>query len=278
MGPAPTVRPARGELPYNRPVPDRPSLSLIVPVLNEEQEIARLLTAAKRVLTERDGEWEILVVDNASTDRTLEVAAPYVDGQRVRVLRNETNRGKGYSIRRGMLEATGELRLMCDADCVDSLPSLAHMEEAAAGGADVVVGSRLGNQAQVTRQQPLRRRFVGLGFIVLSRLAMGPLPRDIYCGFKLWGGTCAQAVFERSRIDGWAFDAEALAMARRMGFTLTEVGIEWRNRPDSRLSIGNVMVPVVRELWEARRSVRRSAADYRAEQRQLRGARTGAVS
>lgn len=142
----------------------------------------------------------------------------------------------------------------------------------------MVVGSRLGNEAQVTRQQPLRRRFVGLGFIVLSRMAMGPLPRDIYCGFKLWRGDCAQAVFQRSRIDGWAFDAEALAMARRMGFTLTEVGIEWRNRPDSRLSIGNVMVPVVRELWEARRSVRRSAAEYRAEQRQLRGARTGAVS
>jgi dolichyl-phosphate beta-glucosyltransferase len=275
---SPTVRPTQGELPYNRPVPDRPSFSLIIPVLNEEREIPRLLTAAQKVLAERGGEWEILVVDNASTDGTLEAAAPYVDGQRIRALRNDVNRGKGFSIRRGMLEANGELRLMCDADCVDSLVSLAHMEEAAEGGADVVVGSRLGNQAQVTRQQPLRRRFVGLGFIVLSRAAMGPLPRDIYCGFKLWRGDCAQAVFERSRIDGWAFDAEALAMARRMGFTLTEVGIEWRNRPDSRLSIGNVMVPVVRELWEARRSVRRSAADYRAEQRQLWAARTGAVS
>ncbi len=265
-------------MPYNRPVPDRPSFSLIIPVLNEEGEIDRLLTAARRVLRERGGEWEILVVDNASTDRTLEVAAPYVDGTTIRVLRNDANRGKGFSIRRGMVEAVGDLRLMCDADCVDSLPSLSHMEAAAAAGADVVVGSRVGREAQVSRQQPLRRRFVGLGFIGLSRLVMGPLPRDIYCGFKLWRGTCAQVVFERSRVDGWAFDAEALALARRLGFSVTEVGIEWRNRPDSRLSIGNVMLPVVRELWEARRSVRRSAADYRAEQRELRGAGTGAVS
>lgn len=258
-------------------MPGRLSLSLIVPVLDEEREIAGLLTAARRLLAERGGEWEILVVDNASTDRTLEMAAPFVDGRRIRILRNDANRGKGYSIRRGMLEASGDLRLMCDADCVDSLPSLAHMEEAARGS-DVVVGSRLGAEARVTRQQPLRRRFVGLGFIVLTRLAMGPLPHDIYCGFKLWRGACADAVFERSHLDGWAFDAEALAMARRMGFTLSEVGIQWRNRPDSRLSIGNVVVPVVRELWAARRSVRQSAAAYRAEQRQLRTARTGAVS
>lgn len=268
--------PAR-ELPYNRPVPGPPSLSVVVPVLDEEQEIGRILSGASRHLAERGGDWEILVVDNASTDRTLEVAEPYVDGTRVRVLRNQVNRGKGYSIRRGMLEATGELRLMCDADCVDSLASLPHMEEVARE-VDVVVGSRVGTQAHVTRQQALRRRFVGIGFITLTRIAMGPLPHDIYCGFKLWRGDCAQAVFQRSTLDGWAFDAEALALARRMGFTTREVGIEWRNRPDSRLSIGNVLVPVVRELWAARRSVRRTAAAYRAEQRRLQASGTGAVS
>lgn len=252
-------------------------MSVVIPVLNEENEIDRILSAARKLLEQRGGDWEILVVDNASTDRTLEVALPHVDDRQVRILRNEVNRGKGYSIRRGMLEARGDLRLMCDADCVDSLASLAHME-AVAREVDVVVGSRLGSGAQVTRQQAVRRRIVGLGFITLSRVAMGRLPRDIYCGFKLWRGVCAQAVFQRATLDGWAFDAEVLALARRMGFSLREVGIEWRNRPDSRLSIGNVLVPVVRELWAARRSVRRTAAAYRAEQRQLRASRTEAVS
>jgi dolichyl-phosphate beta-glucosyltransferase len=246
-------------------------------VLDEEKEIARILAAATTLLEKRGGWWEIIVVDNASTDRTLEMAAPFVDGQRVRVLRNEVNRGKGYSIRRGMLEAGGDLRLMCDADCVASLGSLAGMEQLAETH-DVVVGSRLSTEARVTRQQALRRRVVGLGFITLTRMAMGKLPRDIYCGFKLWRAECAQAVFQEARLDGWVFDAEVLALARRMGYRVCETGIEWSNRPDSRLSIGNVLLPVVGELWTARRNVRRAVAAHRAQQDQVQVQRTEAVS
>jgi hypothetical protein len=89
---------------------------------------------------------------------------------------------------------------------------------------------------------------------------MGPLPRDVYCGFKLWRGDVAQTVFEQVHLDGWAFDAEALALARRLGYSVREVGIEWTNREDSRLSIGNVLIPVTGELLAARRHVRRVAA------------------
>ena len=180
----------------------------------------------------------------------------------MRLLRNDVNRGKGYSIRRGMLEARGDLRLMCDADCAPSLASLADMERAAAE-VDVAVGSRLGPGARVERQQAVRRRIVGAGFIALTRLGLGRLPRDIYCGFKLWRADCAEAVFSQVRLEGWVFDAEALAMARRMGFTMREVGIEWSNRPDSRLSIRAVLLPVIGELWRARRNVRRAAVAYR---------------
>jgi dolichyl-phosphate beta-glucosyltransferase len=123
----------------------------------------------------------------------------------------------------------------------------------------VVVGSRLGAGARVSRQQPVRRRIVGFGFLALSRLLMGPLPRDVYCGFKLWRADVACQVFERVQLTGWAFDAEALAMARRLGYNVREVGIEWANRPDSRLSIGDVLVPVTRELLAARRNVRSAA-------------------
>lgn len=231
-----------------------PSLSIVIPVLNEENEIVRILGAATAMLDARDDGSEIVIVDNASTDRTKERAAPYVDGVRVKYLLNEVNRGKGYSIRRGMLEASGDLRLMCDADCVVSLDSLPAME-AAAEEVDIVVGSRSRAEAHISRQQPLRRRFVGAGFITLSRLALGHLPRDVYCGFKLWRAEAAVPVFERVVLDGWAFDAEALAIARRLGYTMREVGIEWSNRPDSRLSIRNVLLPVTRELFTARRNV-----------------------
>jgi len=123
----------------------------------------------------------------------------------------------------------------------------------------VAVGSRLSAGANVSRQQPLRRRFVGFGFLALTRIVMGPLPRDVYCGFKLWRGDVAGTVFQRVHLDGWAFDAEALALARRLGYSIREVGIEWTNREDSRLSIGNVLIPVTGELLAARRNVRRAA-------------------
>jgi glycosyltransferase involved in cell wall biosynthesis len=235
------------------------SLSIVIPVLNEEEEIAHILSAATSLLRQRGGPWEIIVVDNASTDATLERAEPFVDGKQVRVLRNDLNRGKGFSIRRGMLEATGDLRLMCDADCAPSLSSLPRLEKATEV-LDVAVGSRLSSGSAVSRQQPIRRRIVGFGFIALTRTLMGQLPRDVYCGFKLWRADAAQQVFESVRLDGWAFDAEALAMARRLGYKVGEVGIEWTNRPDSRLSIRDVLIPVTKELMAARRNVRRVPA------------------
>ena len=242
-------------------MPRPQSLSIVIPVLNEEKEIAHILTAATALLEERGGEWEIIIVDNASTDQTAARAEPFVDGVRVHLLHNGANRGKGFSIRRGMLEARCDLRLMCDADSVASLPSLSRMEEVAQK-TDIVVGSRWSKGARVSRQQSLRRRFVGLGFIALTHLTMGRLPRDVFCGFKLWRGDAADAVFERVKLDGWVFDAEALAMASRMGYTIEETGIEWENRPDSRLSIREVLLPVVGELIEARRNVRRTPKDH----------------
>ena len=248
------------------------SLSIIIPVLNEEDEVGSILTAARDVLEERGGEWEVIVVDNASTDGTCDRVQPFLDGTRVRLLRNDVNRGKGFSVRRGMLEANGDLRLMCDADCVPSLASLPRLV-AAADDADVVVGSRIAPGAHVGHQQPLRRRFVGLGFIVLTRLIMGRLTRDVYCGFKLWRGEAARDVFEHLVVDGWVFDAEALAMAQNQGYRVSEVGIDWVNRSNSRLSIRQVLVPAVRELSAARQNVRRGAAPRSADTESLSASR-----
>jgi dolichyl-phosphate beta-glucosyltransferase len=199
--------------------------------------------------------YEIIVVDNASLDGTVGIVRGLIDGDRVRLLQNDVNRGKGFSVRRGMLDARGELRLLCDADCGPSLASLPDMLEAIEE-ADVAAGSRVASGAQVDRQQPLRRRLVGWPFIALTRLIMREPTRDVYCGFKLWRATVAQEVFKRQRLTGWVFDAEVLALARRLGFRVTEVGVEWADRRGSKLSITQVLVPAVRELLAARRNVR----------------------
>jgi dolichyl-phosphate beta-glucosyltransferase len=232
----------------------QPWMSVVVPVYNEEQTIVATVAALRDRLDGERRPYEIVVVDNCSEDRTVEVLAPLVEGGRVRVLRNDANRGKGFSVRRGMLEASGELRLLCDADCAPSLASLPRML-AAIEHADVVAGSRSVAGADVGRSQPLRRRIVGWPFIALTRVMLREPTRDVYCGFKLWRGAAAQAVFSRQRLDGWVFDAESLAMARRLGFRVSEVGIVWINRDASKLSILRTLVPAIRELLAARRNV-----------------------
>jgi len=233
-------------------------ISVIVPAYNEERMIGTTLDLLRTRLEETGLTWEIVVVDNASTDGTAAVVERFADGEQITLLRNDVNRGKGYSVRRGMLAASGELRLMCDADCGPSLDSLPRMLEAMER-ADIVAGSRNAADADVDRTQPLRRRLVGWPFIALTRLIMREPTHDIYCGFKLFRGVAAEAVFSRQSLDGWVFDAEILALARRLGYRVTEVGIRWADREGSKLSIFQVLVPAVRELLAARRNVRGQA-------------------
>jgi dolichyl-phosphate beta-glucosyltransferase len=238
---------------------DRPWISVVVPAYNEERGIAATVRALRDWLQASDPRpFEVIVVDNASADRTAAEVGALADGERVQLLRNERNRGKGYSVRRGMLAARGELRLHCDADCAPSLASLPGML-ALLEDADVVVGSRLAPGARVGRRQPLPRRIVGRSFVLLCRAVLAEPTTDLYCGFKLWRAPVAEDVFARIHLDGWTFDAEALAMARALGYRLRETGIVWADREGSRLSMARVLVPVVRELIAARRHIRREA-------------------
>jgi dolichyl-phosphate beta-glucosyltransferase len=236
-----------------------PWISVVVPAYNEEAGIVASIESLLGWLERRGGDFEILVVDNASEDATAERVEMFCNGRSVRLMRNERNRGKGYSMRRGMLEAGGALRLHCDADCASSLPSLDKMLELIQDH-DVVVGSRLADGAQLGRRQPLRRRVVGRSFQQLCRLVLGEPTRDLYCGFKLWRAPAAVDAYSRTRIEGWTFDAEVLAMARALGYRLCETGIVWTDRDGSRVRMSRILVPVVRELYAARRHVRTEAA------------------
>ena len=233
-----------------------------MPAYNEEKTIAATVMSVRDWLEAHCGTWEIVVVDNASEDRTAAVVEALADGDRIRLLRNERNRGKGYSMRRGMLDATGELRLHCDADCATSLPSLPHMLELVRDH-DVVVGSRLGEGAELGRRQPLRRRIAGRSFQQLCRLVLREPTKDLYCGFKLWRRAAAVDAYSRTRLEGWTFDAEVLAMARALGYRIRETGIVWTDREGSRVRMARILVPVVRELFAARRHIRREARSGR---------------
>jgi dolichyl-phosphate beta-glucosyltransferase len=236
-----------------------PQLSAVVPAYNEAAVIAMTIRALLAELERHELSHEVIVVDNASIDGTV-AAVEAIGDDRVRVLRNARNLGKGASMRRGMLEARAALRLHCDADCWASLPALGRLL-ARSEDADVVVGSRLAEGAAVGRRQPVRRRVAGRAFVGLCRLALEEPTRDLFCGFKLWRAEAADAAFGVSRLDGWVFDAETLALARALGFRIAEVGIPWEDRKGSRLSMSRVIVPVTRDVLAVRRRVRAISAD-----------------
>jgi dolichyl-phosphate beta-glucosyltransferase len=236
-----------------------PWMSVVIPAYNEEHAIVGTVTAAREWLEQSGRPYEIVVVDNASEDATVRLVEPLLDGVRLRLIRNDVNRGKGYSVRRGMLDASGELRLMCDADCAPSLASLSTMvDRIDTSGADVVAGSREAVGARVGRSQPLARRIAGWGFLALCRLIMQEPTRDIFCGFKLWRSSAADDAFSRQTLEGWTFDVEVLALSRGLGYSVVESGIDWDDREGSRLTMHRVLIPVTVELLRARRSVEKA--------------------
>lgn len=211
-----------------------PRLSIVIPAYNEETRLAPTLERLRRFCSGRGHAYEILVVDDGSADRTAEVAAA-AGGRETRVLRSPTNRGKGHAACAGMLAAQGEHCLMTDADLSTPIEEIASLEAALAAGADVAIGSRAVPGARVEVRQSVYRESAGRAFNSLVRALLLPGIHDTQCGFKLWTGAAAQAVFPRLRLDGFCFDVEALYVARRQGLRIAEVPVVWRNDVASRV-------------------------------------------
>jgi dolichyl-phosphate beta-glucosyltransferase len=212
-----------------------PELSVVIPAFNEQGRLPRTLDRVRAFLDTQGRPYEILVVDDGSSDATV-AAAREAGGQRLTVLSNGANRGKGYSVRQGMLAARGARRLMTDADLstpIEELPRLhARMDE----GFDVVIASRALPLSRIEVRQGAFRENMGRAFNLLVRALVLPGLRDTQCGFKLFSAAAAQAAFSRSRLDGFAFDVEALFIARRQGFRVAELPVVWRNDAASRVS------------------------------------------
>jgi dolichyl-phosphate beta-glucosyltransferase len=215
-------------------------LSVIIPAYNEELRLARSLPAILDYLHKQSYTWEVLVVNDGSRDDTVGVAERF-GGDHVRVITNQPNRGKGYSIRRGMLEAGGKWRLFTDADMSTPIEDLDKFWPVTEQGYDVVIASRALPDSKLEVRQPKSREFIGRVFnsIVQTFLVRGI--GDTQCGFKLFSGEAANAVFPRQTLHGFAFDVEILMLAQRLGFKIKEAPVKWVNDPGSKVSTLNGM-------------------------------------
>lgn len=218
----------------------QPLISVVIPAYNEEGRLRSTLQKIISHLSSRHLAFEILVVDDGSRDRTSEIARalalPLPQPDQLRVLRNDRNRGKGYSVRRGMLEARGTYALLTDADLSTPIEEMAKLElEVVAGHCDIALGSRDLPGSKLVIRQPWWRETAGKIFNRLMRLATGLRFRDTQCGFKLFRMQTCRAVFEKQRIASFGFDVEVLYIARRWGLAMKEIPVVWRHASGSKV-------------------------------------------
>ena len=222
--------------------------SLVMPAYNES---ARIGTSIEKILAfSASNGWdlEILIVNDGSTDDTAEIVRQYASGNPcLQLIENPGNRGKGYSVRNGVLHAHGQVILFSDADLSSPIEEAASLFAAIAAGADVAIGSRWLRTELQTQRQPLYRQLYGRIFNLLLRLILGLHYKDTQCGFKAFTRRAAQAIFPLQRIERWGFDPELLYLARKFAFQVNEVPVRWAHREGTRL---NPVRDGVRMFWE----------------------------
>lgn len=201
-------------------------LSVIVPTYNEEENIGGTLKIIFEYLSRKEFSWEVLVIDDGSVDRTVELVRAFP----VKLLENGANFGKGRAVRRGMLESGGRFRLFTDADCSTPIEELDKFLPFAEEGWDIVIGTRRLQDSRIELDPPFYRHFLGEIYVGLTKLIMRTSVSDFNCGFKLFSAYSAQKLFSIQKMDRWSFDAEILFLARTMGFSVKEVPVRWAHR------------------------------------------------
>lgn len=234
----------------------QPYLSVIIPAYTEEKRIGKTLEAVYAYLTAQPFTWEMLIVLDGPTDNTPIIVASFAeDKTNIRWIDRRQNRGKGYSVRQGMLAAYGKVRLFTDADNSTDMNHFDRMKPLFDAGANVVIASRDAKDAPTARQavpQPFYKRLLGNAGNLFIQMMVVPGIWDTRCGFKAFSAEAAQKVFAAARMDGWSFDDESLALARRFGYKIQVVGANWTDAAGthvSKLDYFKNIIEAVRIRW-----------------------------
>jgi len=211
--------------------------SFIIPAYNESARIGATLEKVLNYLATKDWTTEIIVVNDGSSDNTAEGVRSFAQRYpALRLLENPGNRGKGYSVRNGMLHATGSILLFSDADLSSPIEEAQKLFAAIAVGADVAIGSRWVQSSLQTERQPLYRQLFGRIFNLMLRITLGLKFKDTQCGFKAFTRAAAQKLFPLQQIDRWGFDPELLYLAKKFGFKVVEIPVVWGHSGGTRIS------------------------------------------
>lgn len=224
-------------------------LSLIIPAYNEEKRLEKSLNRIFEYFDQKDYSLEVIVVDDGSADNTADIAEQYKRSE-INVIRQPKNAGKGAAVRAGMIKASGDVRVFSDADLSTPIYEIEKLFSLLNAGADVAIGSRAVDYSMIKEHQPFYREFMGKTFNKIVQLLVIKGIKDTQCGFKGFTRKAAEAIFPKTRINGFGFDVEVLFLARKFGLTIREVSVEWYN--DDRSTVNpitdsfNMLVEILR--------------------------------
>ena len=228
-------------------------LSVVLPVYDEARVLEATFAELVPHLEGLGKDFEIVCVDDGSTDGSWEILQRLAaEDVRVRIERLPENRGKGAAVRRGVLLAEGEHVVFMDVDLSTPLDEMSGFLGALESGYHVVIGNRRAPGSRITRHQPWLRETLGRGFTVLTRLALAPGVHDFTCGFKAFQREAAKKIFERSTLNGWAFDAELVVIAHALELKLAQVPVAWHDQEGSKVRVVAAVLGSLRDLFVIR--------------------------
>jgi dolichyl-phosphate beta-glucosyltransferase len=214
----------------------QPFLSIVIPAYNEEKRLPKTLEEVFAFLQNQEYEAEVLVVENGSQDCTYAVARQFAEGRDNLIVIQQTQRGKGLAVRRGMLEAHGDYRFMCDADLSMPISEISSFLPPLLQDFDIAIGSREAT-GSVRYDEPHFRHLGGRAVNTQIRMLALPGLHDTQCGFKCFRSEVAEELFGLQTLTGWSFDIELLFIARKRGYRILEIPIPWFFNPESKLNV-----------------------------------------
>ena len=243
---------------------DSPFLSIIIPAYNEENRLPDTLAQVSDFIQTQPFETEVLVVENGSRDRTLQIAREYADTHARFQVIHETERGKGRAVKRGMLEAGGKFRFMCDADLSMPVGEIQRFLPPQLVEYDIAIASREA-PGSVRYHEPAYRHLGGRLINLMIRLLALPDLQDTQCGFKCLRDEVAKDLFGSLSLTGWSFDIEMLYLARLKGYRIVEVPIPWYFNTDSKVNplkdSAKMALDILKMRWHVRRGSYRKSLD-----------------
>lgn len=211
--------------------------SIVIPAFNEGKRLAPTLETVLSYIRQQNLDAEVIVVNDGSRDNTADIVRSFAErNPHLRLVENPGNRGKGYSVRNGMLQARGDIIIFSDADLSSPIDEMVKLLEALEHGADIAIGSRWLRAELQTSRQSLHRQLFGRIFNALNRTILGLPFKDTQCGFKAFTRRAAQTILPLQRIERWGFDPEILFLARKFGFVVQEVPVKWGHVGGTRIN------------------------------------------